>query len=104
MNVLAELIGGAWTPGNALAMNYFKAYGYITTAQAVYFVNDLKLAHYLKIPPRNTFWAQVVATLVSTFVCTGILTFQLNGIADVCTAAAAFSMVNPLLTDSFEIL
>ncbi len=27
LNVLAEFIGGSIVPGNALAMNYFKAYG-----------------------------------------------------------------------------
>jgi predicted membrane protein len=28
LNVLAEFIGGSWAAGNALAMNYFKSYGY----------------------------------------------------------------------------
>jgi hypothetical protein len=101
MNVLAELIGALVSPGNALSMNYFKAYGYITTAQAVYFSNDLKLAHYIKIPPRHTFIAQVVATLVSTFVCTGILNYQLNGIPNVCTSAASFGMSCPGINTFF---
>ena len=101
LNVLAELIGGAWAPGNALAMNYFKAFGYITTAQAIYFSNDLKLAHYIKIPPRNTFMAQMVATLVSTFVCVGILNFQLNGIKGICTSEASFQLTCPGINTFF---
>ncbi|WVR08745.1 OPT family small oligopeptide transporter [Kwoniella sp. DSM 27419] len=101
MNVLAELIGGAWTPGNALAMNYFKAFGYITTAQAVYFSNDLKLAHYTKIPPKATFVAQIVATLVSTFICTGIQNFQMNKVANVCTADAPFGFTCPGINTFF---
>ena len=28
LNVLAEFIGGSWVEGNALAMNYFKCFGY----------------------------------------------------------------------------
>ncbi|MCV5191696.1 OPT/YSL family transporter, partial [Escherichia coli] len=64
LNVLAEFIGGSWVQGNALAMNYFKSFGYVTCAHAVWFANDLKLAHYVKIPPKHTFAAQVVATLV----------------------------------------
>jgi OPT family oligopeptide transporter len=83
LNVLAEFIGGAWVAGNALAMNYFKSYGYVACATALRFTNDLKLAHYVKIPPRQTFFAQMVATLVSTFVCIGVLNFQIN-IPDVC--------------------
>ncbi|TLD11813.1 hypothetical protein PspLS_11664 [Pyricularia sp. CBS 133598] len=88
LNVLAEFIGGSWVGGNALAMNFFKSYGYVTCAHALAFANDLKLAHYIKIPPRATFIAQVVATLVSTFVCTGVLNFQMNQIPGVCTPDA----------------
>lgn len=69
-------------------MNYFKSFGYVTCAHAVWFANDLKLAHYIKIPPRQTFWAQMIATLVSTFVCVGVLNFQMNQIPGVCTDSA----------------
>lgn len=75
-------------------MNYFKMYGYISCAQAVYFSGDLKLAHYTKIPPRHTFWCQMVATLVSTFVCTAIFNFQM-AFRDVCTDNAAFNFYCP---------
>ncbi|TVY49363.1 Sexual differentiation process protein [Lachnellula occidentalis] len=85
LNVLAEFIGGSWVEGNALAMNYFKAFGYVTCAHALRFSNDLKLAHYLKIPPKQTFFAQMIATIVSSIVCTGVLNFQMNSIEGVCT-------------------
>ncbi|KAI0596921.1 OPT oligopeptide transporter protein-domain-containing protein [Biscogniauxia sp. FL1348] len=88
LNVLAEFIGGSWVQGNALAMNYFKSYGYITCSHALWFSNDLKLAHYVKIPPRQTFAAQMAGTLISTFVCTGVLNFQMNRIPGVCTLDA----------------
>ncbi|KAK2016121.1 OPT oligopeptide transporter [Colletotrichum eremochloae] len=84
-NVLAEFIGGAVQPGNALAMNFFKCFGYVTTAHALDFANDLKLAHYLKIPQRHTFAAQVVAVFFSAFVCTGIMNFQIESIPDLCS-------------------
>ncbi|KAJ5197519.1 OPT oligopeptide transporter [Penicillium cf. viridicatum] len=83
-NVLVEFIGGAWQPGNALAMNFFKCFGYVTTAHAIEFANDLKLAHYVKIPQRQTFWAQSIAAFVSAFVCTGVMNFQITKIPDMC--------------------
>ncbi|KAG4257794.1 OPT family small oligopeptide transporter, partial [Fusarium proliferatum] len=83
-NVLAEFIGGAWQPGNALAMNFFKGFGYVTVAHALDFANDLKLGHYLKIPQRQTFWCQTVATVVSAFVCTAVMNFQILNIPDIC--------------------
>ncbi|KAK0448152.1 OPT-domain-containing protein [Armillaria borealis] len=86
LNVLAEFFGGLWFPGNANAMNFFKSYGYVTTAHTLAFAQDLKLAHYTHIPPRITFWVQMFATLVSTFVCVGILNFQMTQIPDVCSS------------------
>ncbi|KAJ7106264.1 OPT oligopeptide transporter protein-domain-containing protein, partial [Mycena epipterygia] len=85
LNVLAEMFGGLWFKGNAVAMNYFKSYGFITTSQTISFASDLKLAHYCHISPRLTFWAQIYATIISSFVCTGILNFQMTKIPDVCT-------------------
>jgi len=85
LNVIAELFGGLWFPGNTTAMNYFKAYGYVTTLHTLHFAQDLKLAHYTHIPPWITFNCQMVATIVSTFVCTAILNYQMTQIPDICT-------------------
>ncbi|KAK8022808.1 OPT oligopeptide transporter [Apiospora rasikravindrae] len=100
LNVLAEFIGGAFVPGNATSLNFFKSFGYVTCAHAVWFANDLKLAHYIKIPPRQTFWAQMCATLVSTFVCTAILNFQMS-LPDVCTPDAPFRFTCPGINTFF---
>jgi len=100
LNVIAEFIGGGFVKGNALSMNFFKAFGYITTAQAVYFSNDLKLAHYVKIPPRTTFIAQIVATFISTFVCTGVFNFQMH-MEGICTAQASWGFTCPGINTFF---
>jgi OPT family oligopeptide transporter len=100
MNVLAETIGGTIANGNAVEMMYFKMYGYISVAQAVYFSNDLKLAHYTKIPPKYTFACQMIATFVSSVVCTAIFNFQM-GFKDVCTPDAAFGFSCPGNTTFF---
>ena len=85
LNIIAELFSSLWFPGNATAMNYFKIYGYITTSQALHFAQDLKLAHYVHIPPWVTFNCQVVATFVSSFVYTAVLNYQMTQIPDICT-------------------
>ncbi|KJZ79722.1 hypothetical protein HIM_01191 [Hirsutella minnesotensis 3608] len=95
LNVLAEFVGGSWVDGNALAMNYFKSFGYVTCAHAIWFCNDLKLAHYVKIPPRHTFIAQICATFISTIVCIGVLNFQMMTIQDVCTPKAQYKLTCP---------
>ena len=85
LNIIAELFGGLWFPGNATAMNYFKAYGFVTTSRALHFAQDLKLAHYTHIPPWVTFNCQMFATLVSTFVCTVTSNYLMTNIPDLCT-------------------
>ncbi|KAK0720170.1 OPT oligopeptide transporter protein-domain-containing protein [Lasiosphaeris hirsuta] len=94
LNVLAEFIGGVWVEGNAIAMCFFKSYGYVTCAHALSFSADLKLAHYLKIAPRFTFWAQMVPTLVSTFISVGVLQYQVH-IENICTSEAPFRFTCP---------
>ena len=68
LNVLSELVGGFIVPGKALAMNMFKAYGVLTLAQAISFIDGLKLGHYTKIPPRAMFRAQTIPTFLSVVI------------------------------------
>jgi OPT family oligopeptide transporter len=84
LNVISELFGGLWFPGNATATNYFKTYGFVTTSRTLDFAQDLKLAHYVHIAPWVTFNCQMWATFVSTLVCTAILNYQMTKIPDVC--------------------
>jgi len=84
LGVVAELFGGLWFPGNATALMYLKLYGYVTTTHALRFAQDLKLAHYVHIPPWVAFNCQMFATLVSTPTRTGILDYQMMKIPDVC--------------------
>ncbi|KAL7416455.1 OPT-domain-containing protein [Mrakia frigida] len=86
LNVFAEFIGGYIYSGNALSMNYFKSYGVITTLNALAFAQDMKLAHYMKIPQRQAFAVQVYGAVVACFVSISILNYQMTQIPGVCTA------------------
>jgi len=66
-------------------MMMFKTYGYISMAQGLQFSSDQKFAHYLKIPPRSTFWAQGVATLWCCIVQVAVFNWALGSIPNVCT-------------------
>ncbi|CAG8480497.1 1963_t:CDS:10 [Dentiscutata heterogama] len=68
LNVLTELVCGLILPGYPIANVYFKTYGYRSLAQCLLFVQDLKLGHYMKIPPRSMFTAQVWGTIVGVIV------------------------------------
>lgn len=65
LNVVTELIIGYLYPGRPLANVAFKTYGYISMSQAIMFLGDFKLGHYMKIPPRSMFIVQVTHHLRS---------------------------------------
>lgn len=72
LNVFTEFIIGYMLPGKPNAMMLFKTYGYITMTQGLAFVEDMKLGHYLKVPPRTMFAGQLAATLWSCLVQTAV--------------------------------
>jgi hypothetical protein len=50
------------------------------------FCQDLKIAHYMKVPPRVTFTCQVVATLWACFVQIAVMNWTLGNIENVCAS------------------
>ncbi|KAK3694789.1 putative isp4 protein [Podospora appendiculata] len=87
LNVLTEYIVGYMLPGRPLAMMMFKNYGYLCMSQALYFTQDLKLGHYMKVPPRAMFWSQLVASIWSAIVQICVMNWALGAIPDICTDA-----------------
>jgi len=84
-NVLAEMIAGYIFPGRPVANMIFKAVVVLGTSQSVTFAGDLKLGHYMKIPPRMMFTVQLVAVLISCFLCLGIQQWMFAHVIDICT-------------------
>ncbi|KAI8865745.1 OPT superfamily oligopeptide transporter, partial [Ramicandelaber brevisporus] len=68
LNIITELIFGYIYPGNAIGNVTFKVYGYITMTQALFLVSDLKLGHYIKIPPRHLFICQSLGTIIAAVI------------------------------------
>jgi OPT family small oligopeptide transporter len=94
INVLAAIVGGAINEGNPNGLIYFKCWAYLSSWQALGFCGDLKMAHYLKVPQKVTFWAQIIATTL--FALVSALQFNfIMGIRDVCTAHAPFRLTCP---------
>lgn len=88
LNVITEYIIGYLYPGRPVANMCFKVYGYISMNQALFFLQDFKLGHYMKVPPRSMFLAQIVGALVSVVVYTGTAWWMMESIPDICDTAA----------------
>ncbi|KAM7269914.1 hypothetical protein ACFE04_029128 [Oxalis oulophora] len=84
LNVISELIIGYLYPGKPLANIVFKTYGTISMSQAISFLADFKLGHYMKIPPRSMFMVQLVGTLVASSVYFGTAWWLLTSVENIC--------------------
>ncbi|OZJ03782.1 hypothetical protein BZG36_03474 [Bifiguratus adelaidae] len=77
LNVITRLICGFILPGRPIANTVFEVYGYVSLIQALALTSDLKLGHYMKIPPRHLFYCQVTGTILGVitnyFVLTSVI-------------------------------
>jgi len=88
LNIITEYVIGYILPGRAIANVTFKTLGYISMAQALTFTADLKLGHYMKIPPRAMFWAQLLGTFIAGLVNLLTANWLLSSQDHVCTKAS----------------
>lgn len=85
LNMISELIIGYMNPGHPIAMMIFKTTMYMITYQGIQFIQDQKLAHYMKLPPRTVFTAQVFATAVGGVVQLAVQTWAFANIEGICS-------------------
>jgi OPT oligopeptide transporter protein len=92
------MIIGYALPGRPIAMMLFKTWGYITMLQAIKFMSDFKLAHYMKIPHRPMFFCQVVATIVAGTVQLGVQSWMFSNIEGLCDPDQKDGFICPYTT------
>ncbi|KAJ3126398.1 hypothetical protein HK100_010274 [Physocladia obscura] len=73
-NIESEMIFGFIMPNRIVENMTFKTLSYVGTMQGLTFLEDLKLGHFVKIPPRTMFGVQITATVMSAIFNTIILT------------------------------
>ncbi|RCH93242.1 hypothetical protein CU097_011933 [Rhizopus azygosporus] len=64
LNVFTEMIAGFILHGQPISNMYFKTLGFNTLYQAGGLARDLKIGHYMKIPPRITLASQFAGTII----------------------------------------
>ncbi|CAH8304862.1 unnamed protein product [Eruca vesicaria subsp. sativa] len=91
LNIITEYIIGYIYPGYPVANMCFKVYGYISMKQAVLFLQDFKLGHYMKIPPRIMFMAQIVGTFLSCLVYLITAWWLLETVPNICISNSVWT-------------
>ncbi|XP_076899890.1 oligopeptide transporter 4-like [Bidens hawaiensis] len=84
LNIITEYIMGVILPGRPIANVCFKVYGYMSMTQAISFLSDFKLGHYMKIPPRSMFLVQFIGTILAGTVNLVVAVWLLDSIENIC--------------------
>lgn len=100
--LVCQLVCGVLFPGRPVANMVFVMYGYITSTQGLKFSADLKLGHYMKIPPRILFSVQIIATVIASCTQIGVLNWMLGHIQGICTPDAINGFSCPLAKVHFN--
>ncbi|OBT69207.1 hypothetical protein VE03_01997 [Pseudogymnoascus sp. 23342-1-I1] len=100
--LINQIACGALFPGRPVANMVFVTYGYICSAQGIKFSSDLKLGHYMKIPPRLLFSVQMAATLVSSLTQISVLNWMFANVRGICTTDAVNGFSCPLARVHFN--
>ncbi|KAK5660549.1 hypothetical protein OQA88_13099 [Cercophora sp. LCS_1] len=100
--LICQLVAGVVFPGRPVANMVFVTYGYISSAQGIKFAADLKLGHYMKIPPRILFSVQIVATIVSSLTQIGVLNWMFANVPGICTPQAINGFTCPIARVHFN--
>ncbi|CAL1384779.1 unnamed protein product [Linum trigynum] len=82
--VIAELLIGYIYPGKPLANMTFKSYSFVSMLQALSFLSDFKLGHYMKVPPKSMFLVQLVGTVVGSSAQFATTWSLISGIENIC--------------------
>lgn len=84
LNIITEFIVGYMLPGRPIAMMLFKSWGYMLSANALNYVSDMKIGHYMKVPPRSMFRAQCFAVIWLSLVQVATFNYLLGNIPLMC--------------------
>ncbi|KAL1626583.1 hypothetical protein SLS54_002745 [Diplodia seriata] len=71
---LMHLLGGLIHPGSPTANLYFTLFGHASITHALNMTRSLKLGQYAKLPPRITFVAQLLGTLLGSVISHAVMT------------------------------
>ncbi|KAJ0086588.1 hypothetical protein Patl1_08709 [Pistacia atlantica] len=84
LNIITEYIMGVIQPGKPITNVCFKTYGYMSMTQAIAFLSDFKLGHYMKIPPRSMFLVQLIGTILAGTINLGVAWWLLDSVDHIC--------------------
>ena len=83
-NILADVVGGYILPGLPQGFLFFKSLAVQTLVSCLEFTGNLKLGHYMKIPPKTMFLLQIVCTIITGCAELALKEVLITNVPDAC--------------------
>ena len=83
-NILADVVGGYILPGLPQGFLLFKSLAVQTLVSCLEFTGNLKLGHYMKIPPKTMFLLQIVCTIITGCAELALKEVLITNVPDAC--------------------
>ena len=79
LNVLSQMIIGLIIPGQTISVMAYKSLGVNSALQALTLISDLKLGHYMKVPPVAMVGCQLYGTFLGAITTTSVSWLVMEG-------------------------
>jgi OPT family small oligopeptide transporter len=86
-NVFSQFVMGYLKPGSPLANATYKVFGTNTLIRAMSYVSNMKLAFYMKIPPRYVFFAHIYGVVLSSLVSFTTFEYLITNVPEIAQSA-----------------
>ncbi|WFD29150.1 hypothetical protein MSPP1_000155 [Malassezia sp. CBS 17886] len=94
-NIVSDVVGAYLLPNNPIGFLLFKTLAVQPLIGCLSSVSDMKLGHYMKVPPRNIYMVQIVGTVVVACVQVGIKSLMYRTTVDLCEPSQESKMTCP---------
>lgn len=91
-NILADVIGAYLTPNLPEGFSLFKSLAVQTLTGCLQFTGNMKLGHYMKIPPRTMFLLQIVCATITGCVQMAVKDALVMNVPDICTENSKYQL------------
>ncbi|PSK79782.1 OPT family small oligopeptide transporter [Candidozyma auris] len=88
-----EIVSANWYKGNAYNLLYFYTFGFSIIQHAMHMAQGAKMAHYMRIPPKNVMFLLACSGIWASLVSPSVTGYLLHHIKDICTDNAKNNMV-----------
>lgn len=91
-NIVSDIVGGYVLSGHPKSFLLFKTLAVQTLISCLGYTSDMKIGHYMKVPPRAVYAVQLIGALVVVCIQIGVKRLMVATVTDLCMPYQRFKL------------